>query len=56
MLLEATEGQALTIGGMAGVTPVWMAAAAGHLDIVKLLHQHGADLTIVTEVGETCLC
>jgi ankyrin repeat protein len=28
MLLEATEGRALTIAGMAGVTPVWMATAA----------------------------
>jgi ankyrin repeat protein len=55
MLLKATEGRALTIAGMAGVIPVWMAAAAGHLDIVKLLHQHGADLTIVNEVGETML-
>jgi len=36
-----------------GSTPLHYAAAQGHLEVVKLLVEHGADWTLVNERGKT---
>lgn len=38
-----------------GATPLWLAAAAGHYDTVKVLCDHGADLEIENIKGQTPL-
>ena len=36
-------------------TPLWIACAAGHSDVVKVLLEKGADARIKSDVGRTCL-
>lgn len=38
-----------------GWTPLWMACAAGHSEVVMLLLAAGADPTIPSDTGQTCL-
>lgn len=38
-----------------GAPPLWCAAAAGHLDIVKLLITHGAKVNTTTRTNSTPL-
>lgn len=38
-----------------GAPPLWCAAAAGHLDIVKLLVSHGAKVNSTTKTNSTPL-
>lgn len=38
-----------------GAPPLWCAAAAGHLDVVKLLIAHGASVNSTTRTNSTPL-
>lgn len=38
-----------------GAPPLWCAAAAGHMDIVKLLISHGAEVNTITRTNSTPL-
>ncbi|XP_046336864.2 ankyrin repeat and KH domain-containing protein mask-like [Haliotis rufescens] len=45
----------VNVRGRYGWTPVMMAAACGHDEVIHLLVSHDADLTLVSDTGETIL-
>jgi Ankyrin repeats (3 copies) len=55
LLLEASKGRALTLRKTSGLTPIGEAAGKGHLAVVKLLQEHGADLHVTNGVGQTLM-
>ena len=43
----------IDVKNLSGATPIFYACENGHLEMVKLLHKHGADLNVKTRCNRT---
>jgi ankyrin repeat protein len=55
LILEASKGRALSLRKTSGVAPIAEAVGKGHLAVVKLLQEHGADLQVTNGTGQTLM-